>query len=99
MKKANISYTRNHLSELIDRVREGESILILDRKQPVARLEPLGTGPGPTDSRSLDLVRRGLASPPRRKPDLKALDRLALPRPRKGGDILAALLADREGSR
>jgi antitoxin (DNA-binding transcriptional repressor) of toxin-antitoxin stability system len=99
MKRANISYTRNHLSELIDRVREGESILILDRQQPVARLEPPGNGLEPSDARGMDLVRRGLASAPRRKPDLKGLDRLALPRPEKGGDILAALLADREEGR
>ena len=42
MNMANISYTRNHLSELINRVKEGETILIMDRQRPVARLEPVG---------------------------------------------------------
>jgi hypothetical protein len=30
---ANISYTRNHLSELIARVREGETLLNMDRNR------------------------------------------------------------------
>ena len=41
MNKANISYTRNHLSELLSLVKEGETILIVDRQVPVARLGPL----------------------------------------------------------
>ncbi|MBX3747863.1 MAG: type II toxin-antitoxin system Phd/YefM family antitoxin [Verrucomicrobiae bacterium] len=44
MDKANATYTRNHLSEILARVREGETILIMDRQQPVARLEPVEAG-------------------------------------------------------
>lgn len=40
MKKANISYLRNHLSEMVTCVKEGEPILILDRNTPVAELQP-----------------------------------------------------------
>lgn len=40
MKTATITEAKNGLSALIDRVRAGESILILDRGRPVARLEP-----------------------------------------------------------
>ena len=39
MKTATISETKNGLSALLDRVRHGESILITDRNQPIARLE------------------------------------------------------------
>ena len=40
MKKANIAEAKNRFSALIDIVRGGETILIVDRDIPVARLEP-----------------------------------------------------------
>ena len=93
MNQANISYTRNHLSELIARVREGETIVILDRQQPVARLEPV-TGPvAQQEAWQMDLVRRGLIRPARVAVDLKALRSLPQPKPR--GDVLEALRAER----
>ncbi len=39
-----ISETKNRLSELLGRVRGGETLLILDRKKPVARIEPVKAG-------------------------------------------------------
>ena len=100
MNKANISYTRNHLSEMLARVRDGESILIVDRQHPVARLEPVS---GPSTGGGLpwqtDLVRRGLLRPARNPLDARALSALPLPAPEAGGDILDALLADREEAR
>ena len=99
MNKANISYTRNHLSELLTRVREGETILIVDRQQPVARLEPVAGLSAQGLPWQADLVRRGLVRPARGRLDLKALGALALPSPREGGDILDALLAEREDGR
>ena len=96
MNKANISYTRNHLSEMLCRVREGETILIMDRHQPVARLEPVA---GPSSNGlpwQADLVLRGLVLPARVPLDPKALGALPLPTTRGGGDILDALLAERE---
>jgi prevent-host-death family protein len=99
MNKANISYTRNHLSEMLARVREGETILIVDRQQPVARLEPVAG----TAARGLpwqaDLVRRGLVRSARSRLDATALGAMPLPTLRGGGDILEALLADREEGR
>jgi antitoxin (DNA-binding transcriptional repressor) of toxin-antitoxin stability system len=41
MKTATISETKNNLSALLDRVRAGETVLILDRETPVASLEPV----------------------------------------------------------
>jgi len=41
MKTATITEAKNGLSALIDRVRSGESVLLLDRGVPVARLEPV----------------------------------------------------------
>jgi prevent-host-death family protein len=48
MNTATITEAKNRLSALIDRVRGGESILILDRGVPVARLEPVASFPDPT---------------------------------------------------
>jgi antitoxin (DNA-binding transcriptional repressor) of toxin-antitoxin stability system len=38
-----ISYTKNHLSELLASVRQGETLIIMDRKKPVARVEAIET--------------------------------------------------------
>lgn len=48
MNTATITEAKNGLSALIDRVRSGESILILDRGVPVARLEPVAAFADPT---------------------------------------------------
>ena len=40
MQKATISEVKNHLSAYLRKVRAGETILILDRDEPVARIEP-----------------------------------------------------------
>lgn len=99
MNKANISYTRNHLSEMLSCVKEGETIIIMDRHQPVARLEPVTEPSSHNSPWQADLVRRGLIRPARARLDLKALGQLPLPITRDGGDILNALLTDREEGR
>ena len=40
MKKTNISYLKQQLSSCLKEVREGEEYIILDRKTPVAVLQP-----------------------------------------------------------
>lgn len=68
MRRATITQAKNGLSALIDQVKAGESILILDRGTPVARLEPIvgsGTGDGRLERlERAGLIRRGLAAPP-----------------------------------
>lgn len=49
MKHANIAKLRNHLSRYLKDVQHGETVEILDRDVPVARLVPiLPPGPGTT---------------------------------------------------
>ncbi len=91
---ANISYAKDHFSDLIARVKSGHTITILDRRRPVARLTPIAPESGEDWVR--DLVRRGVLSEPREPLGRDALERIPLPRPRKGADIVAALIADRE---
>jgi prevent-host-death family protein len=60
MKTSNISYLRNHLSEVIAAVREGETLLVLDRDKPVARLIPYTTGKDGLTERVKELQQLGL---------------------------------------
>lgn len=98
MKRATLTDTKNNLSALIDQVQHGETILILDRGRPVARLESvLGDGDDP-DGQVARLERQGLlrrASAPLPREILMA----AAPRPSEGASALAALLDERRNGR
>jgi prevent-host-death family protein len=67
MKKASITEAKNNLSALIDGLKSGSPVLILDRGRPVARLEPLGGGDTEHDGTLSQLVRDGIVRR-RRKP-------------------------------
>jgi prevent-host-death family protein len=63
MKKAGIADLKNNLSRYLDQVKSGESILVLDRNQPVAQIVPLQRGVRGTvteDDRLARLARKGL---------------------------------------
>ena len=96
MTSASISYAKNHLSALLDRVRQGETVLILDRNRPVARLEPVAA-PGLNEDSApwlLGLERQGILRPARQplRPD-----QLTAPAPPcTKVSIVDVLLADRD---
>src|SRR5208282_2941845 len=61
MKKASITETKNNLSALIDGLRGGSPVLIVDRGRPVARLEPVtGREESGQNGRLSRLVRDGV---------------------------------------
>ena len=63
MKKAGIAALKNNLSRYIDQVKAGESILVMDRNQPVAQIVPLGSkgrGLASSEDRLTRLERKGL---------------------------------------
>ena len=97
MKKASITEAKNNLSALIDRVKGGSPVLIVDRGRPVARLEPV-TSSGSTDQRLATLVREGVVRPAR-----AASPRVVMtskpPRAKKGASAVRALLEEREDGR
>ena len=65
MKRASVSEAKNGLSGLLSEVRRGEAVLITHRGRPVARIEPCHVdGPDDEDGMS-ELLRRGVAVPPR----------------------------------
>ncbi|HEX4157329.1 MAG TPA: type II toxin-antitoxin system Phd/YefM family antitoxin [Rhizomicrobium sp.] len=98
MRKASITEARNNLSALIDGLRNGSSVLILDRGRPVARLEPVAAEEIGWDERIARLVREGLVRP-RRKPLSKAFFQTELPQTRDGSSELDALLEERRDGR
>lgn len=93
MKTSNISYLRNHLSEVLSCVREGDTVTVLDRDKPIARLVPYSTGGSVLTERIKELQQLGLlthnpAHPP-----------LPLPPPLKlkhSVDVTRYILEDRE---
>lgn len=97
MKTTTITQAKNGLSALIDQVRGGESVLILDRGVPVARLEPVAAYPDPTGHLSrlerAGVIRVGEAAPP------LDLLRQAAPPLETGGSAVAALLDERRSGR
>lgn len=103
MIKATISDTKNRLSHFIDLAKRGETVLITDRGVPVARLEsaarPKHPGIGSGDEERLSrLEKAGVIRVADKPLDLGWLDEPPA-KPLPGGDILKALLDEREESR
>jgi len=99
MKKASITEAKNNLSSLIDGLKSGSPVLIVDRGRPVARLEPVTLGvKTEDDSRLAGLVRDGIVRPARASVP-KAVLSTKPPRPRKGASALWALLEERRTGR
>ena len=99
MKRATITQTKNNLSALLELVRRGEEVLVLDRSVPIARIVPVERLTRRDDeARLADLERRGILRRPDRRADPALLDRIGPP-PRARGDVLAALLEERDEAR
>jgi len=99
MKKASITEAKNSLSALIDGLKGGSSVLIVDRGRPVARLEPVMSGQeAGSDGRLSRLVREGIVRPGRKSlpPELLASQP---PRPKGGASAVDALLEERRQGR
>ena len=98
MKKASITEAKNNLSALIDSVKGGSPVLIVDRGRPVARLEPVGGVHRDDDSRLARLVREGVLRPARRCAP-KELFATKPARLKKGASGVRALLEERRDGR
>jgi prevent-host-death family protein len=95
---ATITEAKNRLSALIDRVRGGESVLIVDRGIPVAWLESAVAADIDGEGRIARLERAGAVRAARKPP---ARDVLSQPPPsaREGASAVAALLEERRAGR
>jgi antitoxin (DNA-binding transcriptional repressor) of toxin-antitoxin stability system len=93
-----VSELKNRLSHYLRQVRRGRSLLVCDRDQVIARIEPAGgtTATAAGDEHWLaDLERRGSI---RRATRALPRDWIA-GRPEAGADVVGALLAEREDGR
>ncbi|MYE00633.1 MAG: type II toxin-antitoxin system prevent-host-death family antitoxin [Alphaproteobacteria bacterium] len=102
MIRVTVSEVKNSLSAYLRRVRAGETVLVLDRTTPVARIVPVGGGTDKAgdDARIARLERAGTLSRRSAESPLTALE----PPVRTDAGILDALLEERfeerrEGSR
>ena len=93
MPAVNVARLRSRLREYLQRARQGEEILIHDRRRPVAKLVPLA--PADLDERLRELAAQGLVRLPRKRMNWKAF--FKTPAPRIPSEKLrAALEAERE---
>jgi prevent-host-death family protein len=97
MKTATITEAKNRLSALLDQVRAGQTVVILDRGIPVARLEPIEADVEQIGRlerlERAGIVRRGSAAPP-----VELISKPG-PRLRDGASVLEALLEERRSGR
>ena len=97
MRKATITETKNQLSAVLDSVRNGETVLILDRGQPIARIEPVSGAEG-EDARVARLERAGAVRRAKGKLRRRLLDDPP-PSAARGASALETLLEEREQGR
>ena len=99
MKKASITEAKNNLSALIDGLKGGSPVLIVDRGRPVARLEAvIGDLPSADQGRLARLVRDGIVRPAR-SPHQRSLLTNPPPHARDGASALRMLIDDRRAGR
>lgn len=98
MKRASITEAKNNLSKLIDGVKAGTPVLIMDRGRPVARLEPV-TATVDDTGRLARLIREGVVRPSRGPALPKSFFSEPFPRAKPGMSILDALLEERREGR
>jgi len=99
VKKASITEAKNSLSALIDGLKGGSSVLIVDRGRPVARLEPVISGQEiGAEGRLSRLVREGVVRPGRKSLPTELLT-TPPPRPKSGASAVDALLEERREGR
>ena len=95
MIRATISQLKNNLSAFLRKVRAGETVLILDRNRPIARIERVGAE-GQADDRLAHLERQGLL---RRALRPFPREMLKEPPPTPGKSVLDALIEERREGR
>lgn len=78
-----ISETKNRLSELLNRVRSGETLIIMDRKTPVARVEGI-----------VNVADNPFLCPPREKWNPNAVLSLPIARSGKGMESMVRAVAE-----
>ncbi|MGB8932157.1 MAG: type II toxin-antitoxin system prevent-host-death family antitoxin [Anaeromyxobacteraceae bacterium] len=99
MNKATISQLKNNLSRYLDKVKAGQPLLVMDRDQPIARLERVEPG-GAGDDRLARLERAGLIRRGKGRIDLSMLaGGKSRKRRAKGAGLVEAVIEERREGR
>ncbi|HEY7580681.1 MAG TPA: type II toxin-antitoxin system Phd/YefM family antitoxin [Acetobacteraceae bacterium] len=99
MKIASITEAKNSLSALIDGLKSGSPVLIVDRGRPVARLESIaGSAEDAQDGRLSRLVHAGVARPRHSDPQLSLFSSWS-PRVRGDASVVDVLIRERREGR
>jgi prevent-host-death family protein len=97
MEQVNISTLKDKLSAYIRKVRAGETVLVMDRDQPVAQLMPVSRQET-DDERVARLIAQGVIRPAKGPP--LDMDEFLRRRPVvRGAGVLEALLEERREGR
>jgi antitoxin (DNA-binding transcriptional repressor) of toxin-antitoxin stability system len=92
MKTTSVTLLKNSLSAQLKEVASGETILITDRRKPVASLQPLAHGEL-TDDLS-DLYAQGIVAPPKKPFSVGRF--LQKPRGESHAELSSAILEERQ---
>ena len=100
VKTTTVTYLKEHLRALLRRVQRGETVLILNRGEPVGRLEPVRPVEGEADAeRVARLEKAGVLRPPAEPAGWGPILKPSPIRANKGQSVLSALLDDRNEGR
>ena len=98
MEKTNISNLKNRLSSYLKKVQAGETVLIMDRNRPIARIERV-TGALADEEWLARLEAAGVISRPIRPMSPEVRKMLLSKGPRAKKSVLEALLEERREGR
>ena len=101
MKTASVTEAKNRLSELLDQVKMGNSIVITEHNRPVARIGPIPDSEAWNDAKLVAMARQGLIRLPSQVSD-DIEEVLAMPKAQlrtAGPTVSEALLEERAGGR
>ncbi len=93
MRRVSVTDLKNRLSEFLRLVKKGQTIEILERNVPIARIEGIRPDARPSSEYLEELTQRGILGRPRGKADLSFLKRPPIP---CGADVVEVLIEDRE---
>jgi antitoxin (DNA-binding transcriptional repressor) of toxin-antitoxin stability system len=99
MKRASITYTKNNLSRVLGMVREGDTVYVVDRDVPVARIEPVALSDMESRDSLRALERKGIVTAPRRALDVPRFMRRKKVALAAGASAVRAVIEEREESR
>jgi len=99
MEKTTISQLKARLSAYLKKVRAGQTILILDRDEPVARLERVAAGAAAGDRDADRLARLERRGQLRRATRILPMKELRRPAPRSRASVVDAVIEDRRSGR